>query len=186
MRMSTEYISCYEITQNLLNEFKTIAPALYAEIAEIKDFKGRQTDVYVKLIPRDRSQVKAAGTTSLAHSAHDEHLYYSKYGNGTVLVIIWIINKALYVLAHELGHVLYQVPNLKSYLEFHKYNYGGRGFNPNYVGHEPGDPSGKSAHMFEKRFRKYFASYLRSGYKSPSTTMSFQRVKRKTANGVFK
>ena len=39
-----------------------------------------------------------------------------------VSVKIWAVNKALFVLAHELGHVKYQVPHLASYInEYKKY-----------------------------------------------------------------
>src|SRR3990170_4143787 len=53
----------YELTKNLLNQFKMIAPTLYDEIDTIKDNKGRAVHVYVKFVPEDATEVKAWGTT---------------------------------------------------------------------------------------------------------------------------
>ena len=56
------HISFYDLTENLLNQFKIIAPKLYAEIDTISDRKGRPVHVYVKFVPVDATKVKAWGT----------------------------------------------------------------------------------------------------------------------------
>ncbi len=76
---------------------------------------------------------------------NDPDGYLSEYGDHTVSVKIWIVNNALLVLAHELGHVKYQVPHLAHYFEFYKKNYFGIMNDSNHIGHNPSDPSGKSA-----------------------------------------
>ncbi len=158
-----DYISYYEITENLLKQFKIIAPDLYHEIDTIKDSQGRITDVYVKFIPKEQARVQAAGTTSLAHAAGDRNTYSSEYGEGTVSVNIWIMSKALWVLSHEFGHVKYQVPNLTSYLKFHRDHYISKITDPNYVGHNSNDPSGKNAISYDHKFNANYIDYLRKG-----------------------
>jgi hypothetical protein len=79
-----------------------------------------------------------------------------------VSVTIWIVSKALWVLSHEFGHVLYQVPNLASYVDFHKDNYLSRIHDVNRVGHNPNDPSGKTATDFEVRFRKNYSAFIKN------------------------
>src|SRR5688572_845272 len=44
-------ISYYKVTESLLNQFKMIAPDLYAEIDTIRDGKGRPVNVYIKFVP---------------------------------------------------------------------------------------------------------------------------------------
>lgn len=158
-----DYIAYYEITENLLKQLRIIAPDLYHEIDTIKDSKGSITDVYVKFISKEQARVKAAGTTSLEHAAGDRNTYSSEYGEGTVSVNIRMVSKALWVLSHELGHVKYQVPNLSSYLKFYKDNYLSGIADPNYLGHNHNDPSGKNAISFDHKFNENYIEYLRKG-----------------------
>ncbi len=151
----------YELTENLLNQFKIIAPMLYNEIDTIKDNKGRAVDVYVKFVAEDATEVKAWGTTYMSQAEGDLDANRSEYGDLTVSVKIWIVNNALKVLAHELGHVKYQVPHLASYFKFYeKHYYNGIG-NPHFMGHGTNDPSGKSASKYENMFRKEYSSFLK-------------------------
>jgi len=146
-------ISYYELTENLLNQFKVMAPDLHEEISTITDSRGKAVNVYVKFIPKDATSVKAWGTTYIDHAKNDNDTYVSEYGENSVSVKIWLVNKALLVLSHELGHVKYQVPNLATYLQYYRKHY-----DPNdhedCRGHNPDDPSGKNALEYEKRFRK--------------------------------
>ena len=91
---------------------------------------------------------------------NDKDAYLSEYGEFTVSVKIWIVSKALLVLSHELGHVKYQIPNLASYMNFHKKCY--KDERSNYIGHNPHDPSGKTAVQTEKLFRKEYAYFLKN------------------------
>ena len=153
------HISFYDLTENLLNQFRIIAPKLYAELDTIRDRKGRPVHVYVKFVPVDATKVKAWGVTYINQVKNDEDAYLSEYGEFTVSVKIWIVSKALLVLSHELGHVKYQIPNLASYINFHKKCYTDKV--SNYVGHNPQDPSGKTAIQTEKLFRKEYVYYLK-------------------------
>lgn len=146
------YIAQYELTENLLKQFQILAPDLYHEINEIKDSRGRSTDVYVKFILREHAVVQAGGITYLNQVPGDQHAYRSEYGERTVSVKIWIMDNALFVLAHEMGHIKYQVPNLAGYMDYYKMTYRPGFTEPNYIGHNTNDPSGLSALSFHKRF----------------------------------
>ena len=172
------YITFYEITNKLLSEFRLIAPELYNEIDHIKDNRGNPTDVYVKFIYKTEARVQAAGVTGLAQSEHDTHTYVSEYGEGTVSVKIWIIDKAVWVLAHEFGHIKYQVPHLNRYIEYYKHNYRTGTFDPNHVGHNPDDPSGREAMAFENEFRKLFARMVRNNYKPVSPMLLMNKIRK--------
>ena len=154
------HISFYDLTENLLNQFKIIAPRLYAEVDTISDRKGRPVHVYVKFVPVDATKVKAWGTTYLNQVENDKDAYLSEYGELTVSIKIWIVPKALLVLSHELGHVKYQIPNLASYIDFHKKCY--KGELSNFIGHSPHDPSGKTAVQTEKLFYKEYSCFLKN------------------------
>jgi len=152
----------YELTENLLNQFRIIAPTLYNEIDTIKDNKGRAVHVYVKFVPEGATEVKAWGTTYMSQAEDDLDAYRSEYGNLTVSVKIWIVNNALKVLAHELGHVKYQVPHLASYCKFYERHYYSSMRNPHTMGHGTNDPSGKSATKYGNIFRKAYSSFLKT------------------------
>lgn len=155
-------ISNYELTKNLLEQFKIISPDLYSEIDTLKDNKGRNVDVFVKFIPADGTKIKAWGTTYMSQVDYDKDAYRSEYGEFTVSIKVWIVNKALYVLAHELGHVKYQVPYFATYMNYYKKNYANRIYSPPNLGHNANDLSGKSATQYVKRFRKGYIQFLRT------------------------
>ena len=155
------YQSYYELTEELLNQFKHISPDLYYRIDSIRDAKGRFTDVYVKFIPREEATIMAAGITRMAQSDEDEDACFSEYGKHSVSVTVWIFAKSLLVLSHEFGHVNYQVPNLSAYIEYYRNEYVPSLTESNYRGHTANDPSGRNASSFERAFRKDFFNYLR-------------------------
>ena len=172
-------ISYYKVTESLLSQFKMIAPNLYAEIDTIRDGKGRPVDVYIKFVPINSTQLQAWGTTYINQSETDSVAYCSEYGEYAVSIKIWIVNKALTVLSHELGHVKYQVPNLTSYLEYYKENYSPHGDGYDILGHKPDDPSGKSAIQFERRFRKEYSNFLKIGSEKIENPMAIMNAIRK-------
>jgi hypothetical protein len=171
-------ISYYELTENLLNQFKNIAPEIYNEIDTIKDCKGRAVNVFVKFIPTDGSAVKAWGTTYMRHVENDRDAYLSEYGSLSVSVKIWIVHNALLVLSHEFGHVKYQVQHLASYFEYYKQNYFGIMNDSNDLGHNPNDPSGDSANHYEKLFRRDYAYFLNANEKIENPVVLVQKLKR--------
>ena len=117
-------------------------------------------DVYIKFVPIDGTSVKAWGLTYMDQSSDDKDAYQSEYGKFTVSVKVWIVRRALLVLAHELGHVKYQVPNLASYFEFYKKHYENTPAE-NSLGHDDDDPSGKWATQFGKTFQKKYGDFVK-------------------------
>ena len=176
------YQSRYELTEELLKQFKHISPGLYNRIDSIKDAKGRFTDVFVKFIPREEAIVMAAGITQMAQSDEDMDACFSEYGKHSVSIKIWISNKSLLVLSHELGHVNYQVPNFETYIEYYKTEYSSLFRNSNCVGHSAADRSGRNATIFAKEFRKDYLNTLKFGKDSArleSPLVLMEEIRRK-------
>jgi hypothetical protein len=155
-----DHVAYYDLTEGLLTQFKTVAPELYAQVDTITDRLGRPVDVYVKFVPVDATSVKAWGITYMGQAEDDKDAYQSEYGKFTVSVKVWIVRRALLVLAHELGHIKYQVPNLASYFEFHKKHYTHMSARTS-MGHDIDDPSGKWATQFAKAFQKSYVDFLK-------------------------
>lgn len=155
------HVAHYELTENLLNQFRIIAPQLYSQVDTISDRLGRPVDVYVKFVQEGETDIKAWGTTYVNQMKNDQDAYLSEYGPFTVSVKIWIVANALLVLSHELGHVKHQVPNLASYVKYHWEHYGNYQ-QATYIGHATGDLSGKSANQFAHIFKKDYASFLKT------------------------
>jgi hypothetical protein len=155
------YKAHYELTEQLLKQFKFISPGLYNRIDSIRDARGRFTDVYVKFIPREEATIMAAGITRMSQSNDDEDACFSEYGKHSVSVTVWIFSKSLFVLSHELGHINYQVPSFSNYTEYYKTKYIPSLSEPNHRGHTASDPSGRNALIFEREFRKDYVNYLK-------------------------
>jgi len=172
LKIVMDHIAYYRLTERLLEQFRTIAPDLYDEINSIKDKKGRPVDVLIKFVPLEATKLKAWGTTCIDQSANDEDTYVSEYGVNTVSVKIWTVSKALLVLSHELGHVKYQVPNLASYLQFHRENYVAVTSEFDRIGHRGDDPSGRAAGEYEKRYRENFSNYLKETHAKVETPLA--------------
>lgn len=159
----TDFILYYELTEQLLIRFRTIAPDIYNSIDSLRDGKGRPTDVYIRFISESHARVMAWGITNIAPMMDDPHGYRSEFGDYTVSVKVWAVEKSLMVLAHELGHVKYQVDNLASYYDYYKTKYPRATTDPNNIGHAFGDASGDCAVDFEKRFRASHFRYWKRG-----------------------
>ena len=188
LKVVMDHIAYYRLTEQLLEQFRIISPDLYDEINSIKDKKGRPVDVVVKFVPLDATKLKSWGTTCIGQSATDHDAYVSEYGGNTVSVKIWTVSKALLVLSHELGHVKYQVPNLASYLEFHRANYLAVTTESDRIGHLADDPSGMAASEYEKRYRENFLSYLKetdAKFETPLAILEniMRAMDRESANG---
>ena len=155
------YESYYELTEELLKQFRIISPNLYNRVDSIKDAKGRPTDVYVKFIPREEALIMAGGITTMSRSDEDKDACFSEYGKHTVSIKIWIFSKGLFALSHELGHVNYQVPNLEKYTEYYKKVYRPYVTESNHIGHAANDRSGMNASTFEREFKKDYLDYIK-------------------------
>jgi hypothetical protein len=175
-----KYITYYEVTENLLKQFKVISPELYNEVDTIKDRNGEVTHVYIKFIPEDEASVPAWGVTRIAQAPGNANTYISEYGERSVSIKVWAVSQALLVLAHELGHVKYIVPNLAAYKNYHLENYRPCSTESNHVGHNAGDPSGKSAIHFEKRFKaSYFNRYSKKNvFQKDSPPVLVNKIRR--------
>lgn len=163
IREVTNYLVCYELTENLLVQFKLVAGDIYREIDTIKDRLGRSTDVYVKFIPEDQATIMARGITNVARLEEDHDAYISEYGAYSVSVKVWIAANALEVLAHEFGHVKHQVPNLRSYLNYYEQIYSRAIANSICIGHDGNDESGWNADTFARMFRQRLYNYRKNG-----------------------
>ena len=168
----TNYIAYYELTEVIIDQLRTIAPDIYASADYIKDRKGRFTDIYIKLIPKEESILPLSGASFLGTSARDEDASYSSYGEYSVAIDVWISGTALLQLCHELGHVNYIVPNLAAYSKFYERHYPKEKANVNSIGHHRNDLSGRSAIDFEKTFRSDYSRYIRHIDGKPETVFS--------------
>lgn len=138
----------YEKTNEFLNQFKEISPVMYGRLYTLTDAKGRFVDVYVKLVSLYDLNVDAY--SNLTASKTDPHQHISEFGENTVSIQIKDNMRKFYNLAHEFGHVTYQVENLESYLKYYKkayHNHEGKEY-----GHKRDDPSGMLAKQFENWF----------------------------------
>ena len=158
----SEYVMYHQLTEELLDQFKLIAPDLYASIDSIKDSRGRRVAIFVRFASEMEMQNGAHGTTNINQSQHDLSLYSSEYGDGTASIKIASVNKSLSLLAHEFGHIFYQVRNLESYAIDYASWYLNETFNSKYIGHNTNDPSGRKALEYENLFRDQFLVYSRS------------------------
>jgi hypothetical protein len=179
------HVSYYELTENLLSQYKIIAPKLYSEIDTITDRLGRPVDVYVKFVPIDATEVKAWGITQVSQLENDKDAYVSEYGPFSVSIKVWIVSRALLVLSHEFGHVKYQVPNLASYLEFHKMHYKDTRM-MTFIGHSPNDPSGQTANQFGRIFKETYANFLKTGNeRAQNPAVLLTRIKKSLGNRYY-
>ena len=146
----------------MIEQFKTIAPELYHVIDTIQDKKGRPVDVYIQFVPFQGTERKAFGSTYFDQMDGDEDMAISEFGKSSVSIKVWTVHQALFVLAHEFGHISYQIPNLASYVNYYRERYRSKS-NDRYsiIGHSEDDPSGKSALEFDSRFRKQYIKYLK-------------------------
>ena len=158
-----DFITGYELTGKFLDQFRMISPRLYLQIDTLTDKRGRSVAVYVKLVTEREMSPGVAGTTNLAQDKNDPDLYESEYGPHTVSVRIVIGKKSLHLLAHELGHVRYQVPNLAAYVQFYAKFYLANTYTSKSLGHNDNDQSGQEARNFSNRFREDYLEFSRSG-----------------------
>ena len=118
---------------------------------------------------------------------NDEGAYASEYGKSTVSIKIWIASNSLFVLAHELGHVKYQVPHFAAYMKYYRENYTISMDPPHTLGHNPDDLSGKSATQYVKRFHKEYIYFLRlTKEKLQNPLVLIDRIKKNLTNTTIK
>lgn len=173
-------IAYYETTEKLLLQFNSISPDLYYEISALTNARGVPVDVYVKLVPQDGTRLQSWGTTYLARTPHDRDATSSEYGENTVSVKVWLVSDALRVLAHELGHVKYMVPNLSEYMVYYSEHYVGRINQFSVVGHDVTDLSGRSASAYVELFQQDYKCFQRAnqGYAIENALVIREKIRR--------
>jgi hypothetical protein len=157
-----ENISYYELTEELLDQFKNIAPEIYSEMNSLKDHSGVEVTLFIKFVSEMEMQHGAAGTTNLSHTENDNNTYTSEYGPRSVSIKIASVTKSLILLAHEFGHAKYQVTHLASYIDYYNVNYQNNNFKSTYIGHNPSDPSGQSALHYEHQFQGQYLNFFKA------------------------
>jgi hypothetical protein len=161
-----DYLSLYELTEEFIRHFKIVAPIMFTELDNIKDKRGRFTDIYVRLVPEGKSLIPLSAASFFEQMPEDEDANVSHYGIYSVSVDISIASKALFFLSHELGHIKYVVPNLAEYSKFYSWRYNSTSDN-RYMGHSINDLSGQQSQIFERRFLEEQRMYFKHGGKQP-------------------
>ncbi len=154
-----QYIYYHNLTEELLGHFKLISWEIYRDINNIFNENGIETDVYVKFVPKGQMKVGQNAITLMYQKPNNKYVSFSEYGSHTVAVIIAADTKPLWLLAHEFGHIKYQVPNFSTYVEFYKKYYYYKYFKSSFIGHNDRDESGKIAMRFGQEYQKNYKVY---------------------------
>jgi RHS repeat-associated protein len=152
----------YESVENTITDLKKYNTKEYEALDNLTDEAGHAVDVYIeepdhltdKLgrtlsgkadVDRDQEMtVQAYGSTEVKTVATVK----SKNGPNTATILINTNDPSKgETLAHEGGHVLHNVPNMQTYLNW-------RQRNPNEDGHAKGDPSGERAYHEQDIYNK--------------------------------
>jgi hypothetical protein len=157
-RNQKEIQKMYDNTNMTIGLLQAIDSQLFNEINSISNADGTETDVYVKAIMQNPTN-PIEGTTNVDQDPDNENQYISRYGVNTVSVTVQAGN--FLKLAHEFGHVKYQVPNLASYIVYYKEKYG-VDYKGIEKGHLPGDESGEMVNTVMTRFYSEYNEYKRN------------------------
>ena len=181
-----EYVTYYELTEQLLSQFRLIAPDLLNMVDSVRSKNGVPITVYVRFVSEKDMQHGAHGTTNIAHVTNDPDLYTSEFGPATVSVKIASVNRSLLLLAHELGHVFYQVKNLATYIGFYSRSYQNETFHSTYIGHDDADLSGITALEFENVYRNCYSSLVKAtGEKVEPPFSLLATIRRNVGRTIF-
>lgn len=158
----------YEETNRILQQLKDIDPNLFETVSAVKNAEGDTTSVYVKIVDDisngsinySNNAHSIAGFTNIAHLNDNPNVSASEYGVNTISVIInGDRRNTVGTLAHEFGHVLYLVQNLKEYVKFYKEHYDSDVVRQFGFGHSPHDPGHNFVRHIEKTFKKNYQEY---------------------------
>ena len=178
-----EYLSLYELTDEFIRQLKIVVPVMFTELDNIKDKRGRFTDIYVRLIPEGKSRIPLTAASFFQQMGDDEDANVSHYGIYSVSVDILIVNNALLLLSHELGHIKHIVPNLAEYSKFYNWCYKKPVSGNSYIGHSASDLSGQQSHIFERRFLEEQKIYFKHGGRKPMSLFPLlTQIRKNTKN----
>lgn len=169
------FLSCYELTEKLLMQLRMISPCIYNALDTIRDKRGRATDVYVRLVPPEKAGAPLEGMSIFSQAPFDEDANHSEYGDFSVSINVWILDKSLLLLCHELGHVRYVIPNLAEYCRFYAKCYSNRKISLSYIGHNIRDESGKWANAFVKQYIRDKVNFRKARGTRPEPTFAILR-----------
>jgi hypothetical protein len=180
-------LSNYEATEDLLAALNLIDPNLYKDVDGVVDAEGSLTHVYVKVMARNSGKFadhasmgySLAGYTNLGHWEANPNVYASEYGVYTVSVVIGNTTDKLSALAHEFGHVLYQVQNLKSYTEYYNQQYDLNNVSKFGLGHHPMDPGNAFVKSIESGFIRKIKEYHKI---SETATTTSELIAKESSN----
>jgi len=162
--MQTYYLK----TASALAKLKLIDPFLFGSINSIKDKKGNVTHIYVKVVPGGTyhvikdTQSPTAGYSLVTPTEDDADVTFTKYGIHTAYVEVQDLPHKpfcysdVFLLAHEFGHLVYEVPNLADYSKFYRATYNR---SCQLMGHQWNDPSGKAVDKTLKSFLRLYRGY---------------------------
>ena len=177
-----DHISFYELTDEFIRQFKILAPVMFTELDNIKDKRGRLTDIYIRLVPVEKSRIPLSAASFFQSMKDDEDANVSHYGPFSVSVDIVMVHNALFLLSHELGHIKHIVPNLAEYSKFYNWRYSNLKTHDS-MGHSPNDLSGKESHIFERRFIEEQKTYYNHGGKKPMSLFPLlTQIRKNTKN----
>jgi hypothetical protein len=184
MKKHTSVVASFQLTEALLAQMSLISPDIYNDLDELKDKRGRTTDIYVRFVPQESSSMVLSGASFFQASEFDDDANYSRYGGLTVAIDVWICDAALNVLAHEFGHTRYVVPNLAAYRKFYTATYS-TFITPSRIGHSAADASGRLAYEYGRRYLMDRRSFrLRSG-EAPEKVATIARQVRRRVKEEF-
>ncbi len=154
-------------TAELLNTFEFIDPSLYSQVSKVTNAEGTLTHVYVRYVDKSseefsyftREHFNAKAYTSVSPATNHPNVCNSLYGANTITVTIGIGGDEFVALAHEFGHVLYIVPNLKEYVYFMKYRNKKTNVTAQH-GHSWNDSSSAFLNSIENNFADRYEYYL--------------------------
>ncbi|HLP96409.1 MAG TPA: RHS repeat-associated core domain-containing protein [Saprospiraceae bacterium] len=143
----------YQSVETAIRDLKEYNSQEYKDLNSLQDAEGNFVNVYIQEedhLADDNGQTLSGKTETLPDrvleiinaETGDKKLVasvQSRHGSNTATIVINSNEPSKgETLAHEGGHVLYNVPNLATYLLWRKAN-------PNKDGHAKGDPSGERA-----------------------------------------
>jgi hypothetical protein len=153
-------------TEELIRDIQIIDPQLYEKVSNLTNAEGTLTHVYVRYTNRTSGEIrylfegqfKAFGYTSVIQDKKNENVCTSYFGANTINVIVCKGSDEKFVLAHEFGHVLFIVPNLKEYILFSQDR--NNSLDPvTHTGHNAYDPSNETVKSVEDSFSGKYKDY---------------------------
>ena len=149
----------FKIVQSAINEVRKYSKSFFDEINNLKDEHGIAVDVYVLL---DDLGPSCSGKCDINHKRGFFCSIEKLIPASNVIVYLNpnAITSTGYVdlgatLAHEFGHIGYEVPNWKKYSAWLEK----KGYNSDYDGHDSDDESGMAADKAEDVHKKNRKGY---------------------------